>query len=78
MDFTPDLLDEMKLLMRFDLTTTQAGIKVHSDADDAVIAATARLHDKHLLTHSDGGYLTDLGREAAEHVQAAFTILTSG
>ncbi|MEN8801281.1 MAG: TIGR02647 family protein [Thiogranum sp.] len=36
-----------------------------------------RLHGKGLVTERDGGYLTDLGREAAEHAQAALTILTS-
>jgi len=30
-----------------------------------------------LLTLVDGGYLTGLGRDAAEHAQAVLTILTS-
>jgi hypothetical protein len=30
-----------------------------------------------LLTLADGGYLTGLGRDAAEHAQALLTILTS-
>jgi hypothetical protein len=42
-----------------------------------VIAATQRLYDKGLLTQADGGYLTSLGRDAAEYAQAALTILTS-
>ncbi len=68
---------ELELLASLDLTTTMTGIKVHKDADPAMIAAVARLHHKQLLTHEDGGYLTDLGREAAEHVQAAMTILNT-
>jgi uncharacterized protein (TIGR02647 family) len=64
-------------LIRFDLETSQQGIKVHKNADPQVIAATRRLHEKGLLTLVDGGYLTGLGRDAAEHAQALLTILTS-
>ena len=78
MSYTPDLVHELNTLLRFDLATNQQGVKVHKTADAAVIAATRRLHDKGLLTLADGGYLTSLGREAAEHAQAALTILTSG
>jgi len=76
--YTPDLVDELNTLIRFDLATNQQGFKVHKTADATVIAATLRLHDKGLLTQADGGYLTSLGREVAEHAQAALTILTSG
>jgi len=76
--FTPDLVNELNTLLRFDLATNQQGVKVHKTADAAVIAATRRLHSKGLLSQADGGYLTSLGREAAEHAQAALTILTSG
>ncbi|MBI5923648.1 MAG: TIGR02647 family protein [Betaproteobacteria bacterium] len=78
MSYSPDLVDELNTLLRFDLATNQQGVKVHKTADAAVIAATQRLHDKGLLSQADGGYLTSLGREAAEHAQAALTILTSG
>lgn len=77
MPFTSDLVHELNTLIRFDLATSQQGIKVHKTADPAVIAATLRLHEKGLLTQVDGGYLTGLGRDAAEHAQAALTILTS-
>ena len=78
MPYTPDLVHELNTLIRFDLETSQQGIKVHKNADPEVIAATRRLHDKGLLTLADGGYLTGLGRDAAEHAQAVLTILTSG
>jgi uncharacterized protein (TIGR02647 family) len=78
MPYTPDLVHELNTLIRFDLETSQHGIKVHKTADPEVIAATRRLHEKGLLTLVDGGYLTSLGRDAAEHAQAALTILTSG
>ena len=78
MSYTQEILEEMNILLRYKLTTTQAGIKVHHSADPAVIAATRRLHEKGLLTQEDGGYLTNLGLTTAEHVQALHTILTSG
>jgi len=77
MPFTPDLVAEVSVLLHFDLGSTQHGIKIHKTASPEVIAATRRLHAKGLVTQSDGGYLTGLGHEAAEHVQAALTILTS-
>ena len=77
MPYTPDLVHELNTLIRFDLETSQQGIKVHKTADPDVIAATRRLHEKGLLTLADGGYLTGLGRDAAEHAQALLTILTS-
>lgn len=77
MPYTSDLIDELNTLIRFDLATSQQGVKVHKTADTDIIAATQRLHGKGLLTQVDGGYLTRLGRQAAEHAQAALTILTS-
>lgn len=78
MPYTPDLVHELNTLIRFDLATNQQGVKVHKTADATVIAATQRLHHKGLLTLEDGGYLTSLGREAAEHAQAALSILSTG
>ena len=77
MPFTPDLIDEVNILAKYNLETTLEGIKVHKTAEESVIQATSRLYDKGLVTQQDGGYLTNLGREVAEHVQAALTILTS-
>ena len=77
MPYHTELIEELNTLMRFDLATSQQGIKVHKTADAAVIAACLRLHAKGLLTQADGGYLTGLGRDAAEHAQSLLTILTS-
>ena len=77
MPFTPDLVDELNTLVYFDLGSTQQGIKINKTAAPALIAATRRLHAKGLLTLVDGGYLTSLGRDAAEHAQAVLTILSS-
>jgi len=76
--YTSDLVDELNTLIRYDLASNQQGVKVHKTADTAIIAAAARLHSKGMLTQTDGGYLTSLGRNAAEHAQAALALLTTG
>ena len=48
---------------------------MHSNADKAQVGAVQSLFEKGLVSHSDGGYLTDLGRQAAEHAQALMLIL---
>lgn len=79
MTVSPDLIDEIQLLALFDLSSTQEGIKVHQhSASASAIAAAERLHQKGLTTQSDGGYLTSLGVEAAEHTQGLLAILSSG
>ncbi|WIO73706.1 TIGR02647 family protein [Porticoccaceae bacterium LTM1] len=75
MAFTPELKEELEILAMFNLETTQEGIKVHSDARPELVAATQRLHQKGLISQEDGGYLTGLGHDAAEHVQNLLTIL---
>lgn len=72
---TPDLVDEIKLLSLYNLSTNQEGIKVHKTAEPSAIAAARRLHEKGLITQADGGYLTSLGIDATEHVQALLSIL---
>ena len=78
MSFTPELAQELNALLRFDPDTGQQGLKVHKSADPALIAAVQRLYAKGLVTQSDGGYLTSLGRDAAAHAQALRGLLTSG
>lgn len=77
MPCTQELVEELNTLLRFDLATSQQGIKIHKDADPAIIAAIHRLHAKGLVTQTDGGYLTSLGRDAAEHAQTLLSILTT-
>lgn len=73
--YSPENIAELEVLMQFDLSTIQTGIKIHKQADPALIAAAQRLYDNHFITQDDGGYLTSLGREAAEHAQALFMLL---
>ena len=75
MAYTPELIAELEILALFNLGNTQEGLKVHHTASPAAIAAARRLHDKGLITQADGGYLTSLGLDAAEHAQALLTIL---
>lgn len=75
MTIDTDMIHEMELLLKFDPESMQHGLKIHSDAASAVIAATRRLHDKGLIDQPDGGFLTSLGHEAAEHARAIHQIL---
>ncbi len=75
MTFNSELTEELNLLTQFNLKNEQDGIKVHNDARAELVAAAERLHDKGLTTQKDGGYLTDLGRKAAEHSQALTTLI---
>jgi uncharacterized protein (TIGR02647 family) len=77
MPLQQDLVDEIEVLLRYNLDSTQEGIKVHHTAREGLITATQRLFKKGLVDSEDGGYLTDLGHEAAEHTQAALRILSS-
>lgn len=40
MPFSPELVAEMQVLRMFDTSTSQSGLKVHSDASAEMIAAT--------------------------------------
>jgi len=76
--FSPEQLDELAILCLYNLTTTQEGIKVHShSAEPSAIAAAERLFNGGFVTQVDGGYLTEMGRETAEHVQALKLLLDS-
>lgn len=77
MPLTPDLTAELNVLTHFKSDSSLDGIKVHHTAGEDMVAATERLFDKGLITQHDGGYLTALGREVVEHLQAVLTIITS-
>ncbi|MHA6494850.1 TIGR02647 family protein [Pseudomonas borbori] len=76
MSFTPELVAELELLSLYNLANTKEGLKVHQVAAPEAIAAAKRLHEKGVITQADGGYLTSLGIDAAEHAQSLLTILT--
>ncbi|MDT8429772.1 MAG: TIGR02647 family protein [Pseudomonadales bacterium] len=77
MHLSPELVDELDALLLFNVIDPQEGIKVHKAADPSRISAVLRLHRKGLITLPDGGYLTELGREALEQLHQTLTILTT-
>jgi uncharacterized protein (TIGR02647 family) len=77
MSFTPENIAELDLLLLFDLSSSQAGLKIHKSATPAAKAAAHSLFTKGMITRDDGGYLTNLGLIAAEHAQGLFTVLTA-
>jgi len=76
MKFNQDMIDEINILTQYDISNTEQGIKIHHDANDATIAAAARLFEKGLTDKVDGGYLTSLGKTASEHAHALSGLLT--
>ena len=77
MQLTDELVAEIKFLSLFNLASHQEGVKVHANADPELIAAAKRMFEKGMTTRFDGGYLTDLGVEVAEHAQRLLTVLQS-
>lgn len=75
MHYSKEHLAELDILIQYSLDSTQQGLKIHSSASEDNIDAIERLFDKGLVTATDGGYLTELGRKAAEHAQALILML---
>ena len=69
MSFNSSSMEELNLLLQFDSSTLDRGIKVHSNARPEVIAACRNLFERGLVSQPDGGYLTDAGIEALAHAQ---------
>ncbi len=75
MQFNNALTEEINLLMKFP-DTSMEGLKVHHTADQWMIDAANRLHEKGLTSQHDGGYLTDLGQEALETGTLLFGLIS--
>lgn len=78
MPYSPDIIDELNLLARYNLDSIQEGIKIHNAATPEVISAAKRLYTKGLISQEDGGYLTDRGIATAEHAQSVLRVLKVG
>jgi uncharacterized protein (TIGR02647 family) len=78
MDLNEDFIADVELLNLFELDSLQEGLKIHQDATPKRIASAKRLFESKLATQMDGGYLTPLGIQAAEHAQALVRILRPG
>ncbi|MCK4705614.1 MAG: TIGR02647 family protein [Gammaproteobacteria bacterium] len=75
MPYSPEQIQEMDVLIHYNLESTQQGIKVHGSANPETIEAVKRLYEKGMITQQDGGYLTDMGRTTAEHAQTLLLML---
>ena len=78
MSYSPQNLAALEVLMQFSSPTGLEGIKIHKSAAPELIAAAKSLHDGGFITQVDGGYLTQLGIETAEHAHSLFYLLNSG
>jgi uncharacterized protein (TIGR02647 family) len=76
MSFNADMVEELNLILKFPNKSLMQGLKVHKDADQAVIEAAQRLYNKGIVQQPDGGYLTDLGHDLVEHAQVLQSALT--
>jgi uncharacterized protein (TIGR02647 family) len=76
MPFNQSLTEELNLILKFPDQSLMQGLKVHHDADTNVIDAAKRLHQKGIISQPDGGYLTDLGHDLAEHAKVIQSALT--
>lgn len=77
MQMSQEMTEEMNLLLKFPLDSLMQGIKIHHDAEPSVVAASERLFAKGVISQIDGGYLTDLGRDLAEHAHMLCNALKS-
>lgn len=75
MKFTQEHIQQLNLLLQFDLSSRATGIKVHNSADSDVKDAVSQLFEKGLCTQHDGGYLTDEGIVLAEHAEKLLHVL---
>lgn len=78
MYLTTDYVAELEILCQFNLDAMDEGLKIHKEANPSIIQAAKRLFDKGLITHQDGGYLTDRGVESAQKIQGVLNILKLG
>jgi uncharacterized protein (TIGR02647 family) len=69
MAFSDKMKEELDLILMFPSSSLMQGIKVHHDASPQRIDAAQRLFDKGVITQPDGGYLTDLGYDLADHAR---------
>ena len=71
------LFEEIKLLAKFPEESHMEGLKIHHDADPALIESAKSLFNKGIITQDDGGYLTDSGREMAEHLHTVLDTINN-
>ncbi|MAI63877.1 MAG: TIGR02647 family protein [Alteromonas sp.] len=73
--FDKSMTEELNLLLKFPSDSLMQGLKIHNDATQSTVQAAQSLYSKGLITQSDGGYLTDLGIEVADHARRVYSAL---
>ncbi|AXR07874.1 TIGR02647 family protein [Salinimonas sediminis] len=73
--FDKAMTEELNLLLKFPSDSLMQGLKIHHDASQAMVDAAQSLHSKGLVTQPDGGYLTDLGIDVADHARKVYSAL---
>jgi uncharacterized protein (TIGR02647 family) len=76
MPFNKELTEELNLILKFPNKSLMQGLKIHNDADPSLVAAAQRLFAKGIVDQPDGGYLTDLGHDLAEHASVIQSALS--
>ncbi|MGB3724531.1 MAG: TIGR02647 family protein [Glaciecola sp.] len=76
MPFNQNMTDELNLILKYPSSSLMQGLKIHHDADPAIIAAAQRLYNKGIVSQPDGGYLTNLGYDLCEHAKVIQSALT--
>ena len=77
MQLNAELLHDIEFLNLYNLNSAlEGGLKIHHEANPRRVESAQRLFEAGLLTQSDGGYLTLLGVEVAEHAQAIVRLLS--
>lgn len=76
MPFNAEMVEELNLILKFPNKSLMQGLKVRNEADPSMIEAAKRLFEKGIVQQPDGGYLTDLGHDLAEHAQILQSALT--
>jgi uncharacterized protein (TIGR02647 family) len=66
--YPESLFEELELLAKFPEESHLEGLKVHNNADPVLISAAKSLFNKGMISQTDGGYLTDSGREMVEQL----------
>lgn len=73
--YSDTFLEEIKLLAKFPEKSQLEGLKIHKEAAPSMIKAAQSLFDKGMTSQHDGGYLTDMGLETAEHLHHVLNAL---
>jgi len=78
MSYSTQNIAELDVLMLFSSLSGLEGVKIHKTAEASMITAAQQLYEGGFITQVDGGYLTPLGVQAAEHAHSLFTMLNAG